>query len=30
MKLEEAKKRQVIFKSNLDQILKGRCKSKEE
>ena len=30
MKLEEAKKLQDIFKSNLNKISKGRFKSKEQ
>ena len=30
MKLEDAKKLQVVFKSNLNQLLKGRFKSKEK
>ena len=30
MKLEEAKKLQVIFKANLNRILKGRFKSEEQ
>ena len=30
MKLEDTEKRQVIFKSNLNQLLKGRFKSKEK
>ena len=30
MKLEESKKLQVIFKSNLNRILKGRFKSEEQ